>query len=189
MPKTSTASADAVAKASSATKAVEKPLSETVAAAKASSKTETSQTSTRSSPPKKPALQKAASSAGVPAAFSDGYMPPPMKPVDLSRATSEAIPAKKDTFGRYKSARNDARSPRRSGFFGFKKKRRPNKTAMKKAIQDILLSPAVSTELARQDVPKEPLKRPSRDEVLAMLKLYVPDIAKMKGRRGRLKVR
>ena len=60
---------------------------------------------------------------------------------------------------------------------------------MKKAIQDVLLSPAVSTEHAALDIPKEPVKRPSREEVLTMLKLYVPDVANMKGRRGRLKVR
>jgi len=177
------ASADAVVKASEETEAV----------AKASS---ASQTTPESIPVRAPTLQKAATTTGAPAAtgftktpsFSDGHLPPPMKPINLSRAASEATPAKKNTFGLFKSARGVSHTPRRSGFFGFKKKRRPNKAAMKKAIKDILLSPAVSTELAGQDIPKDPLKRPSREEVLTMLKLYVPDIAKMKGRRGRLKV-
>ena len=135
IPKTSTASADAVAKASSATEPDEKPLSETVAAAKASSKMETSQTSLESLPNGPPALEKAASADGAPAPYSDGYLPPPVKPVDLSRAASAATPTNKGTFGRYQTAKKEVRSPRRSGFFGFKKKRRPNKAAMKKAIQ------------------------------------------------------
>jgi len=59
---------------------------------------------------------------------------------------------------------------------------------MKKAIKDILLSPAVSTEQVQQNIPKAPIKNPSREEVEAMLAHYVPSISTMKGRRGRLKV-
>ena len=59
---------------------------------------------------------------------------------------------------------------------------------MTKAIQDILLSPAVSTELKVEMTPKAPVEQPSREAVEAMLKVYEPKIATMKGRRGRLKV-
>merc|ERR1719460_119030 len=141
--------------------------------------------------------EDASSGAKASAAPKDTVPPIPSQP-SIGRATT--APARTEPVSRIRTSSNSSTptrkaltptrssTPMRRGLFGFARKRRPSKSAMKKAIKDILLSPAVSTEQVQQNIPKAPIKNPSREEVEAMLSHYVPSISTMKGRRGRLKV-
>lgn len=59
---------------------------------------------------------------------------------------------------------------------------------MKRDLQAILLSPAVSTELQREAVSMDKVTCVTKADVYAVLSLYVPDVDKLKGRSGRMRV-